>query len=354
MVDVSVVIPVYNTERYIAECIESVLASEQVEYEVICVDDGSTDSSLDLIKGLAAKHSCVKFASQENRGQSAARNRGIQMASGKYLYFLDSDDKIGKDALRNLFHYLEKDNLDVLYFSGESFYETEELEEKFDNFDKAYLRTGTYEDVCSGLEIMQQLRNQRDYSVSPCIQIVRRDFLLEHEISFCEGIIHEDNFFTFQIMMNAKRAKCINDVYFYRRVRESSIMTKEISYKNLLGYYVCFLKMMDYMSRCDIKPEDERAIDNTLRMVKFHVRRNYRAIDKEEREKFYGQLNSGDRLFFKIVILQEVETEVNFNRRIRELELVKTSFSYRAGRVVTWPLRKMKWAVARVWRMIHG
>ena len=201
---------------------------------------------------------------------------------------------------------------------------------------------------------MQQLRNQRDYSVSPCIQIVRRDFLLEHEISFCEGIIHEDNFFTFQIMMNAKRAKCINDVYFYRRVRESSIMTKEISYKNLLGYYVCFLKMMDYMSRCDIKPEDERAIDNTLRMVKFHVRRNYRAIDKEEREKFYGQLNSGDRLFFKIVILQEVETEVNFNRRIRELELVKTSFSYRAGRVVTWPLRKMKWAVARVWRMIHG
>ena len=148
--------------------------------------------------------------------------------------------------------------------------------------------------------------------------------------------------------------RSINDVYFYRRVRESSIMTKEISYKNLLGYYVCFLKMMDYMSRCDIKPEDERAIDNTLRMVKFHVRRNYRAIDKEEREKFYGQLNSGDRLFFKIVILQEVETEVNFNRRIRELELVKTSFSYRAGRVVTWPLRKMKWAVARVWRMIHG
>lgn len=354
MVDISVVIPVFNTEKYIVECVESVLANEQVEYEILCIDDGSTDSSLKLIKDLAADHGCVKFASQENRGQSAARNRGIQMASGKYLYFLDSDDKIGEAALKNLFHYLEKDNLDVLYFSGESFYETEELEEKFDNFETAYLRTGIYEGVCSGLEIMQQLRDQRDYSVSPCIQIVRRDFLLEHEILFCEGIIHEDNFFTFQIMMNAQRAKCINDVYFYRRVRESSIMTKDLTYKNLLGYYVCFLKMMDYMYSCDIKPEDEYAVDNTLRMVKFHVRRNYRAIDKEEREKFYEQLNSGDRLFFKIIILQEVESEVRFNRRIRELELVKTSFSYRAGRVVTWPLRKIKWAVLGIWRMIHG
>lgn len=358
MVDISVVIPIYNTEKYIVECVESVLENGQVEVEIICIDDGSTDSSLKLVKELAEKHDCIKVVSQENKGQSAARNKAIQMASGKYLYFLDSDDKIGKEALKSLFGYLEKDNLDVLYFSGASFYETEELAEKFKNFEMAYMRTGTYEGVCSGLELLEQLRDQKDFSVSPCIQIVRREFLMEHGILFCEGIIHEDNLFTFQVMMNAKRAKCINDVYFYRRVRESSVMTKEMSYKNLLGYFVCFKKMIDYVYGREIRPEDERAVDITLRTVKFHVRRNYRAINGEEREKFYEQLNIGDRMFFKSIILQEVELEGRYKRRIgdlnAELEAYRTSFSYRVGKVVTWPIRKVKTAIGIVWRKIHG
>lgn len=353
-IDISVVIPIYNTEKYVVDCIESVLENEQVEIEIICIDDGSTDSSLELVEELAKKHDCIKVASQENKGQSAARNKAIQMASGKYLYFLDSDDKISKETLKSLFRYLEKDNLDVLYFSGTSFYETEELAEKFKNFETAYMRKGIYEGFCSGLEIMAQLREQKDFSVSPCIQIVRREFLLEHGILFYEGIIHEDNLFTFQVMMNAKRAKCINDVYFYRRVRESSVMTKEMSYKNLLGYFLCFKKMIDYVYDTEIKPEDEHAVDITLRTVKFHVRRNYRAISREEREKFYEQLNTGDRLFFKSIVQQEVEAEANFNRKIRELREIEKSFSFRVGKVVTWPLRKLKWAVVGIWRKIHG
>lgn len=349
MIDVSVVIPVYNTEKYIIECIESVLANKEVKYEIICIDDGSTDSSLELLQDLAEKNDSIKVFKQENKGQSAARNRAIQESSGKYIYFLDSDDKIGKDALKRLFDYLERDNLDVLYFSGSSFYETEELSKKFKNFDMAYQRSGVYEGFSSGLELLQQLWKQKDFSVSPCIQIIRKEFLQKYDISFYEGIIHEDNLFTFQIIINAERAKCVNDIFFYRRVRESSIMTREITYKNLFGYFICFKKMIDYVYGSRIKPEEEYIVDAVLRSVKFHVRRNYNLIDKEEREKFYRQLNIGERIFFKSIILQEIETEIRNKRKIKDLEAIKTSISYRVGKLITWPFRKVKTIIVKIW-----
>lgn len=146
MIDISVVIPVYNTEKYIVECVESVVANTQAEYEILCINDGSTDSSLELLNKLAEKYDCVKVASQENAGQSAARNKAIEMARGKYLYFLDSDDKIGQDALKNLLGYLEKEQLDVLYFSGSSFCDAKELEGRFKWLETAYLREGTIRD----------------------------------------------------------------------------------------------------------------------------------------------------------------------------------------------------------------
>lgn len=354
MIDVSVVVPVYNVEKYVTESVESVLANEQVEFEILCINDGSTDSSLKVIKELEAKYDCIKVVSQENRGLSATRNKGIRMASGKYVYFLDSDDKIGKDALKHLFDYLEKDNLDVLYFSGKSFYETEKLAEEHKNYDTIYLRTGNYDGFCGGLELMKRLREQQDYAVSACVQIVRRDFLLEHDIFFYEGIIHEDNLFTFQVLLNAKRAKCVNDVYFYRRVRESSIMTTGVTYKNLLGYFVTFKEMLDYVYHQEITPEEEGTVNTTLRTTRYHVRRCFNLINNSEREKFYEQLNVGDRSFFQNAILPEIDLERKNKGLLEDVHAFETSFSYRTGKIVTWPIRKTKTFAVKIWRKIRG
>ncbi len=340
MVDISVAIPVYNVEDYVAECIESVLANKQIEVEILCINDGSTDSSLKVVEELAAKHDCIKVVSQENSGLSATRNKAIRMATGKYLYFLDSDDKIGKNALKKMFDCLEKENLDVLYFSGESFYETEELAEQHRNYDTIYLRTGSYDSFCSGLELMRKLREQRDYAVSACVQIVRREFLLEHGIFFYEGIIHEDNLFTFQVLMNAQRANCVNDVYFYRRVREASIMTTEVTHKNLWGYYVSFREMMNYVYGSQIRTEEENTVSGVIRNTKYHVRRCFNVINKEEREKFFEKMEIGDRLFFKSVVMPEIDLERRNRDLNRELQEFRSSFSYRVGKVITWPMRK--------------
>ena len=353
MVDISVAVPVYNVEDYVAECIESVLANKQIEVEILCINDGSTDSSLKVVEELAAKHDCIKVVSQENSGLSATRNKAIRMATGKYLYFLDSDDKIGKNALKKMFDCLEKENLDVLYFSGESFYETEELAEQHRNYDTIYLRTGSYDSFCSGLELMRKLREQRDYAVSACVQIVRREFLLEHGIFFYEGIIHEDNLFTFQVLVNAQRANCVNNVYFYRRVRESSIMTTKVTHKNLYGYFVSFKEMLDYICGREIRPEEESTVSGVIRNTKYHVRRCFNLVNKEERERFYEQVDIADRLFFKSVVMPEIELERRNRSQAGELREIQTSFSYRAGKVVTWPLRKTKTLVEKIKRGIR-
>ena len=358
MIGISVIIPVYNTEKYIVECIESVLENKFKDYEIICVNDGSTDSSPELIDALAQKHDCIKLITQENQGQSAARNIAIRNASGKYLYFLDSDDKISPDTLESLYNYLEDDHLDVLYFSGDSFYESEDLEENFSQFTTAYLRSGNYENYCTGLSMLEQLREQGDYSVSPCIQIIRREFLLENQIFFREGIIHEDNLFSFKVFYHAKRAKCINDIYFHRRIRESSVMTTKKTYKNLLGYFICFIDTIKYISEKGVNQEYETVVVGIIRSLKLNVQNNYLAIDNDERQLFYNHITTGQQIFFRGVILHGLETEIKLKKQLKKtkkkLKTLESSTMLKVGKIVTWPMRKAKNLLKKIWRKIHG
>lgn len=344
MVQISIIIPVYNTEKYIVECIQSVLSNDYKDVEVICVDDGSTDSSLEKMQQLAKESSCIKVLSQENKGQSAARNLALSNAQGKYVYFLDSDDKISENALGSLHACLEEYNLDVLYFSGDSFYDTEQLAEQFNQFQNSYLREGVYEGCDTGLEILQQVRDNGDYSVSPCIQIIRREFLTENNITFYEGIIHEDNIFSLKVIINAKRAKCINDIYFHRRIREDSVMTSNKTHMNLLGYYRCFLELLDYLDEKDFISEYEDLFNRILRGMKRNIQRNYAAIDEEEREAFYSKVSLKERMLFKSTILQQIQSETKLNKQLskkqKELNKLKSSKAFKVGKFVTWPFRK--------------
>lgn len=358
MVQISVIIPVYNTQKYIAECIQSVLSNDYKDVEIICVDDGSTDSSLEQIQKLAKENSCIKVLSQENKGQSAARNLALQAAQGEYVYFLDSDDKISSNALGSLYACLQENDLDVLYFSGDSFYDTEQLAEQFSEFQNSYLRTGVYEGSGTGLEILQQLRDNGDYSVSPCIQIIRRGLLVENNISFYEGIIHEDNMFSLKVMINAKRAKCVNDIYFHRRIREDSVMTSQKTHKNLLGYYTCFLEMLDYLDERQFGPEYEDLFNRIFRALKLNVERHFLAIDQDEREIFFSEIGLRERMIFKSTILQQMQSEIKLKKQLskkqKELKRIKLSSAYKVGKFVTAPIRKAKKIVKNIRRKIHG
>ena len=125
---VSVIVPIYNVEKYLAECVDSILGQTFQDMEIILVDDGSLDSSGQMADDYAARDKRVKVIHKENGGLSSARNAGMKIARGEYIYFCDSDDYISLDAIEILYETATKNDLDMVLFNGDSFVDKSDAE----------------------------------------------------------------------------------------------------------------------------------------------------------------------------------------------------------------------------------
>lgn len=125
--DVSVIIGSYNTQDYVGETLESLLDQDFANFEIICIDDGSTDDSLRVLEEFAARDSRITIVRQNNQGVSRARNVGTELARGQYLYYMDSDDLLERSALRKMLDVAKQNDLDVVYIDGCAFYDSEDL-----------------------------------------------------------------------------------------------------------------------------------------------------------------------------------------------------------------------------------
>lgn len=327
MKKVSVIIPVYNTGKYLADCLECMINQTLKDIEIICVNDGSTDRSETIIKEYKEKYSNIILVNQNNLGQSAARNKALSIATGKYIYCMDSDDILLATALEELWNVSENKNLDVLYFSGTTFYQNNDLEKERTDLQNQYFRKGKYVDVCDGKNFLIELYKHNDYMVSPCLQFLRREFLVENDIKFYEGIIHEDNLFSFQIVIKAKKVFCINDIFFYRRVRENSVMTRKESSANLKGYYICLMEQMKISSDEEFNGEQKEAVLRLLRGLLYHVKRLYNSIDKEEKVKFLDECENLERYIFEVICITDIEEVNNWKRKYNADMRVKGKLS---------------------------
>ena len=213
----SVIIPVYNVEAYLRDCLDSVLNQTYADWEAICVNDGSTDGSADILNEYAARESRLKVITQPNRGLSAARNSGIDAAEGEYVLFLDSDDWLEKNALEVLSANLGGE--DMLCFSGRRYFESDRAYHDADQ-----LKAQTY---LSGMDYYNDnALSSRDFAfVCVVLRIYKREFLSQHNLRFKEGIFHEDNLFTPLACFYAERVMVINECLYDYRVRSNSITT---------------------------------------------------------------------------------------------------------------------------------
>lgn len=217
---ISVVIPVYNVEDYLTECVNSVLAQTYTDWEAILVDDGATDSSGTMCDEYAAKDPRIRVIHQKNGGLSAARNTGLKAARGEYVYFLDSDDYIESQTLTLLAEKATEACADMVFFDGFVFFDgCEEDESVF-----RYTRKASYSPQ-SGRQMLLELLKNDEYRTAVPLMLFRTNYLLENELWFLEGIIHEDELFTF-LAYNADGnvTHCHAELYA-RRIRPSSIMT---------------------------------------------------------------------------------------------------------------------------------
>lgn len=214
MSSVSVIIPVYRVEVYLADCVKSVLNQTFHDYEVILVDDGSPDHCPQLCDEWAEKDSRISVIHRENGGLSAARNTGVKAAKGDYLYFLDSDDELTPDALEVMYKQIETHPQVDLVQGG--FFEKKEDAGK----STPYNLPEYTEDAKL---IKNTLLTFDGDLIKAQSRLVRRDFFIENELWFKEGIIHEDNYWTFFLAKCVKTMCFCNKRTYYHRMNPDSI-----------------------------------------------------------------------------------------------------------------------------------
>ena len=306
-VKVSVVIPVYNVEPYLEKCMDSVIGQTLRELEIICVNDGSTDGSREILERYAKQDPRIQIVDQVNQGLSAARNTGMDHMTGKYLYFLDSDDYISPDAMERLYEKAEEMQLDLLCFNAEAFSDEadEELSRRRMKLERYYDRNADYPDIYSGNELMEQFRKNGDYLVAVWMHFYRTTFVKEAGLRFVHGAYHEDNSFTFECMTAAKRAAYLNKVFYHRYVRPGSITTIRQNFNHAYGYFACAAHMIRWIRQLDrddaFGPLYHEIINDTLKAS----REVYFKLPEEEQGK-YKDLSDDERSeFYELIILQK-------------------------------------------------
>lgn len=282
----SIIIPVYNTEKYLQECLDSVLSQKMDNIQILCVNDGSTDESISILKKYEEENNNLIVISQSNQGLSAARNTGILNACGKYILFLDSDDMLKENALNEICLQLENNDIDILLYDSDCIYETERLKE-IDYKDEYYHRKKCYGGPKNGkIMFTEQIEND-DLCDSACLMAIKREWLLSKSLFFKQGMIYEDCLFTFKCFMKSERMIHINKALMIYRVRERSIMTSNPTYKNVEGRLICYLEILNFMLNHGFSVRIENAIRKFAEMVVFSLKKLDSQLELEERIKMY-------------------------------------------------------------------
>ncbi|MBE6499015.1 MAG: glycosyltransferase family 2 protein [Methanobrevibacter thaueri] len=214
MVKVSVVIPVYNVDEFLAECLDSIVNQTLEDIEIICINDGSTDKSPEILKFYAANDKRIKLLSQTNKGHAVATNRGIELAKGKYLYLMDSDDLLELNALEETYNHAEKTSADFVMFQSMNYVNDEDKYYKSEiySMDKVadFIGNGTVNANDLGDLIFK-------IPVTPWSKLYRTDFVRKCGAIFPEGLIFDDNIFFWDVLFSAKRIAFLKKYFFTRR-----------------------------------------------------------------------------------------------------------------------------------------
>ena len=227
---ISVILPVYNAERYIDECLDSILNQTLREIEVFCIDDGSTDSSRQILERRANADSRIIILQTSHLGAYKARREGLARATGEFIYFMDADDTISTSAFEELCALADRERLDHIVFSANVFADDDDCGEHVKKYlDKFALRYELPGAVCgriaSGEEIFSLLEDNGCYFPSPPLRLIRATVLKQNEYGFPDALYHGDNYFTTVSLFYAHRACVIPKKYYNRRIRTDSMTT---------------------------------------------------------------------------------------------------------------------------------
>ncbi len=281
MPEISIIIPVFNTEKYLERCLESVIAQKKIDYEVIVINDGSTDDSDLIIKKYEEKYSqVIKYFDKSNGGLSDARNFGVQKATGKYLCFIDSDDYIDKNLFEMIKPVIEQD-VDLIK------YKCIRVEENCKEIERI---DGPVFDIKSGNEAFDELY-ANDVLIEPAwLYLYKRSFYIENKFEFPVGKYHEDWAIVPYILIKAETVVSTN-IFGYYYVQSSNSITRNNNNQRIYKRACDMLEHYDYLNS-KIKKDNVKSI--TMENFKIYMSNclilKLNELPKEYHKKYIKEL----------------------------------------------------------------
>lgn len=258
MTKVSVIVPVYNVQDYLAECLDSILKQTYTDLEILGIDDCSTDGSRAILMEYAQKDSRIKILENKtNRGQAYARNVGLSHATGEYVLFVDSDDMICSDLLEKCMEVNRDSDMVCFDYKQVMGSETDVKQDRYQMDDGLY----------DGRDFWTEAVYKESIIIAPWSKLYRRKFLMDNHITFYNGIIYEDILFSFQCYVKARKIYSLNEKLYTYRVRAQSTMRIRIAEKHIGSYVICICELMKWYLQEEFDQKTGAAIEEYIRKV---------------------------------------------------------------------------------------
>lgn len=271
---ISVIIPVYDVEDYVSETLDSVRNQSYKNAEFIVINDGSTDSSGEIIDQYQLKDDRFRIYHQKNKGLSATRNRGLGKARGDIIYFLDSDDILAEGAFNKIVQQVKQTDSQVVLFSY-AFIDENGAPYKNSTPKSVFVQ----KNPITGSECIQKLMETGQYGCSVSRFFFQKTFLVENNLQFDEQYLHEDEAFTLEVYCLADRVTCLPDPFLKRRFRPNSIITSKKGEINVKGWAKAIKRVLDFIDRNDIDYKTREAVLTRLRSVAHTAIRALKNLD---------------------------------------------------------------------------
>lgn len=325
MIDLSIIIPVYNVEPYLECCLCSVINIKDVSTQIICIDDASTDRSAEILNCFRPMNIEI-YHNDENQGLAFSRNVGLEHARGRYIMFVDSDDYVATEAVSGFVRKMNQKSLDVLYFDVEEF-GADGLDVDIDRRKRQNLYP-----VMTGLKLFDAMVKNEEMFGSVWSCIYRRSFIEKNALRFINGILHEDIPFTFQAIMSAERTGVAAEVGYYYRQRSGSILHQQNYLNRAKGLVVGYAQMLIVLMKVSKEKEMVFARASIYRYISSVVSMIEGNINKVEKQAVADDVVLNN-FIMNIDLYKNKKYEMYFGDKLRELGGLKKIALYGAGKV---------------------
>ena len=279
----SIVIPVYNTEKYLEKCLASCVNQEakRADYEIVVVDDGTKDNAMEIARRFQDNYSNIKIYSQENFGLSAARNMGLSHCSGDYVWFVDSDDYIDKKSLSLIFNKIEE-NPDIICIQAK-------------RSDETTPRNIFSGNVQNGYDVLLHSFDAWDRCVP--YFIFNRQFIDNHNLRFYVGIFHEDDEFTPRAVVFAEKVCVIDRPLYYYWVKTGNTITKTVNPKKSYDNIIVAESLSNFKENNPMPANVKQVFENHISLIINNTLDNINQSDKQTAKDFNKFLRTKKNLF---------------------------------------------------------